>query len=814
MQRNNKHYFAARAKKALLRLKSGKGSVLFFIVAIMTVLVVMASAVYYAVNSSRQQIEVKYDGEQAYQSALAINDIITAYLNKNIDSTLGGAVSGLSTGESITTSGSGTDGFAIIAEGVGSYKATITKIAEDDEKQIIQIDTEAIVNGEKQKVTSIGSILVSDDDTEFAGFDKFFTSTGYAPKDVAITGTSIVSPMYFNNKFAMIGPGVSDYSGTIYLGAEIVSAGTLSLGTFTFNGNTFDIVVGQNFYAHGVPGTINLNGGNIYVGGDTMRSLNGNVLDNDTDMYVIGDLADATNGTSNNAGCEIYVNGNMYVGIGTHTGALRVNGDLFIDSQVVPESVLGSDVVVGGRIYYPKSWEDDYRYNRFMTAFNNHNYSCAELVKYDDTGIIFNVFQDKYNSSVKYAAGLNQLKIYAQQVYAQTGKEPANSDVWGHNELAGALSVDVVRQTINSKVGDEKYAIWDMRNKFYENSGALKPEFKPINYEFTQDAKTITDSRFADNGSTNRRLIVNADDFKSSSPSDKNSYVVMGSLTNQGGNEYAWFNSNIVFDTTSSTSSTGYRNIYVLLPPNCKMTKSESDGSLTFDTSCSEDEYNCFRWINNTNGTFSVLIKGKGSVVFVVDKGTSFYLQSTVYMGHYNIAEKLAPAAFKDDTSVESSKVCDAVYSKSVDETAEFLFDENGYINDEFRAAYPNVHNNVFVVSMDKNSDINFDSYGNLFCGFVYAPYMTIQIKNSFGGFIGGIIASDYFMAGSKKYIASIPYDYFDQYSEVTSSMTEKEKDKARRKYFQNLVQNSGGYSGNIDFSKTDHRSWRLYGYN
>ena len=47
-------------KRALLRLKGGKGGVLFFIIAIMTVMIVLASAVYYSTISARAQVEIKY----------------------------------------------------------------------------------------------------------------------------------------------------------------------------------------------------------------------------------------------------------------------------------------------------------------------------------------------------------------------------------------------------------------------------------------------------------------------------------------------------------------------------------------------------------------------------------------------------------------------------------------------------------------------------------------------------------------------------------------------------------------------------------
>ena len=66
-------------KRALLRLKSGRGSVLFFIIAIMSVMIVLASAVYYSAVSARKQVEIRYGDEQSYQSAISLNDIVTEY---------------------------------------------------------------------------------------------------------------------------------------------------------------------------------------------------------------------------------------------------------------------------------------------------------------------------------------------------------------------------------------------------------------------------------------------------------------------------------------------------------------------------------------------------------------------------------------------------------------------------------------------------------------------------------------------------------------------------------------------------------------
>ena len=69
----NKHNRKAlMMKRALLRLKGGKGSVLFFIIAIMSVMIVLASAVYYSTVSARKQVEIEYGDEPVSYTHLTL----------------------------------------------------------------------------------------------------------------------------------------------------------------------------------------------------------------------------------------------------------------------------------------------------------------------------------------------------------------------------------------------------------------------------------------------------------------------------------------------------------------------------------------------------------------------------------------------------------------------------------------------------------------------------------------------------------------------------------------------------------------------
>ena len=266
-------------KRALLRLKSGRGSVLFFIIAIMSVMIVLASAVYYSAVSARKQVEIRYGDEQSYQSAISLNDIVTEYLNTKTEDAFVDAILALAPGSSLTTQGTGTDSFAKLAEGLGDYKVTVTKISGDssDEKQTVKIETEVIVNGESSAVTSVGEFtLVS----KPYSFDRFFTSTGYAPNDVVMSGMTVTSTMYLDNEYSQIGSLQSGNSG-INIKAEVISAGTLALNNAPINADgdkTFDITVGNNLIMtyNGGQGAMNLNGGRIRVGGNLIQGTSFN----------------------------------------------------------------------------------------------------------------------------------------------------------------------------------------------------------------------------------------------------------------------------------------------------------------------------------------------------------------------------------------------------------------------------------------------------------------------------------------------------------------------------------------------------------
>lgn len=789
-------------KRALLRLKGGKGSVLFFIIAIMTVMIVLASAVYYSTISARAQVEIKYGNEQSYQSAVSLNDLVTEYLNTKTDDAFVDAIIALSPNKSLTTKGDGTDAFAELAGGLGDYKITVTKLSGDsgDEKQTIKVETEVLVNGETSTVTSIGEFtLVS----KPYSFDRFFTSTGYAPNDVVMSGMTVTSTMYLDNEYSQIGSSQSGNSG-INIRAEVISAGTLSINNAPINSNgdqTFDITAGNNLIMtyNGGQGAMNLNGGRIRVGGNLIQGTSFNYK-NDTDVYVVGDFISGR--PSDDSDCEIYVNGDAaFFGNETYKGKVYVNGDVYIDKEVNTGDKFPGGITIGGNVYLCSG--SSY-YGAQKAWINSHGIDDSRIKNYSDASIRF-VAKNGENDSAYNALRANMDK-------ARGSNEQAYSYVWP-SDSGTCESLTNVKAKINEKVGNPEYTNWNMTKKFINDDGSYTVD--PINYKFDNATEPqVQDERFKDTGSTKNQLIVSAEKF--------GQYVVMGDMRITAG---TWDGYNIVFDTTMPGGND--IDMYVYLPANCYMKKTPpanewSSPTYSFSNK-SEDKskFNCFRWNNEPDGMFagwfSVLTKGKGSVIFVIGDGVTYFAQTRVFMGHYNLLKEVLPDAIAADGKVTNTdkfseaKVSAIMRTTDTDARKQTLFKQN--ILDKYKNS-GGIHNNLFVVAINKNSDVNFDMQYNTFCGFIYAPYMTFGAGKSTEGhfaMLGGLIVSDYEMPNtSRVYMATIPYDYYDRY--VDSTLTGTEKEDARFDYMEKLISNSGGEIGTLGSSSS--RSWRKYGYN
>lgn len=620
-------------KRALLRLKCGRGSVLFFIVAIMSVMIVLASAVYYSAVSARKQVEIRYGDEQSYQSAVSLNDLVTEYLNTKTEDAFVDAILALAPGSSLTTQGTGTDSFAKLAEGLGDYKVTVTKISGDssDEKHTVKIETEVIVDGESSTVTSVGEFtLVS----KPYSFDRFFTSTGYAPNDVFMSGMTITSTMYLDNEYSQIGgtgaPGTGNSK--INIEAEIISAGTLAINNAPINADgdkTFDITVGNNLIMtfNGGQGAMNLNGGRIRVGGNLIQGTSFNYK-NDTDVYVVGDFISGR--PSDDSNCEIYVNGDAaFFGNETYKGKVYVNGDVYIDREVNTGDKFPGGITIGGNVYLCSG--SSY-FGAQTTWIKSHGIDDSRIKNYSDASIRFEAKNGENDSAY------NALRANMDKARSLAGGTAAYNYIWPSDSLI-CESLQNVKDKINEKIGNPEYSNWNMTKKFINDDGTYTVD--PINYNFDNATDPeLQDARFAGTGSNKNQLIVSAEKF--------GQYVVMGDMRITAG---TWDGYNIVFDTTMPDGKD--IDMYVYLPANCYMEQTGTDQYKFSSKDSDKSKFNCFRWNNEPTGLFegwfSVLTKGKGSVIFVVGDGVTYYAQRRLFMGHYNLLKEILPNSISAD---------------------------------------------------------------------------------------------------------------------------------------------------------------------
>lgn len=530
-------------KRALLRLKGGKGSVLFFIIAIMSVMIVLASAVYYSTVSARKQVEIEYGDEQSYQSAIALNNIISDYITKRPNSDFVKTIAGMKTnGETIvSTSADGIEGFSELAPGLGDYKITVTKVADGTEEgtKVVRITTDVTVNGEKSTISTVGEFKVKE---EAYNFDRFFTSTGYAPNDVYMSGMDITSTMYLDNEYSQVG---GEQGGShINLYSEIIAAGTLKLNNAPINSgksnNPIDLTVGNNLYLSKTAGDgLNLQGGTLRVGGSVAQLSNCFPFRRGNMYYIMGDYYGACASTEADLTDMICVDGDFVVfGNMKYSGKLYVNGNVYVDKSH-NQGLISNQMYVGGNIYFSPGFGNMENYVKHITFVDSdgskHTYS--NLTDAKASGRVVEC-ASAITLTLDEKATITDLKESIDDIKAVNGNG-GYTYVWPSQEKL-CDNIDDVKAEINRKIGDPKYINWNIESKF-KNGETLK-EATNIEYKFVD---------------------YKAEHVVTFSAKDKTEYV-MGNIKFP----ISYDNFGIIFDTDAGGGT--YKDIYVYLKPNCE----------------------------------------------------------------------------------------------------------------------------------------------------------------------------------------------------------------------------------------------------
>lgn len=796
-------------KIAFMRLKRNKGSVLFFVVAIMSVMVILASAVYYAATSARKQVVVRYDSQQAYQSAIALNDIIVDFISKKTDDGFVQSIIGLDVNESITTTGSDPSGFSELAAGLGDYKVSIKKVQGglSDAEHVLEIKTDISVNGEKATLTTVGEFKVQ---SKPYNYDRFFTSTGYAPNDVLFKNMKNDSTVYLDNEYTQFG---GEGSGDLTISTELIAAGSVRFESPAMLQN-IDLTIGNNAYFFSA-NSFSLK--SCRIGGNAMLLGSFHNPSGDMRMYILGDYY--LGKQPNNAGT--YVNGDMVYtdqNPPNDPAKIYVNGDLFLYADRVPNC--GGKFVVGGNVYF---YGDDnnnnekaknykqyckgnvYNLKKGYVIYQNGSEGAISAQSFDRNKMYF-----KLQSSTDYQTD-EEIRRNLDYIEAFCGTSGGGyTDVWP-SQSGSCEDVVTVKLRINEKIGDPEYINWDLERKFVRSDGTYNVDSsKLLNLQLEIDEGTVIKATTA------------------------NDYYVLKSVS--GGSS----RSTIIFDTfmgnynraSEVADKTKYANMYIYLEPNCYVEVGQW-GSVTLKTD-DPSKFDSFSWeaAQNGNGTKFIFTRGMGSVTFVVPEGVRYIQPNDGYVGHLGMFETMIGDEIsiiinnngtlsygqcpKDgmDTGVEQ-KIRNKLTTSTQGTNAILdsdTIDQFDDANDPTDALY--IHNNVFLVTISKNAIMDFSGGQNMFAGYVYAPYITYNSEGIYqqtqSGMVGGLIVSDLIQSRENdNYVCMTPYDYYGRYVDSSDSAEEQEKDRIR--YMEKLMNESGS---NTILSSTTSRSWRKYGYN
>ena len=335
----------------LYRLKRKKGAVLFVVIAMMTLLVIMATTAYFTARSSYAGVvSSNYDFSQLYLSTVSVSDMmVNAIANDTVDNTTGkNKFSDLR--DAITDETNFGDGKKIVAKSsnITSAMTTTEKILTDTannpvEEGVLDAVQVVIENGGQSAITYANDtitwvryyiftttgyyknnvVTIQDvlgytwDEPVDNKFQTFFTSTGRDDPDsdnrdsrcVVINSKEISDDAYFENEYTIF----KDGEPIKFLGG-FTSGGTIWIEQF--NGSIpaatdtsrNDWVIKDSLILGGNGQNFDLSNNNIIIGGDLILTKNMNTF-KAANVYVLGNLIDLSGSANSNIGADVYVAG-------------------------------------------------------------------------------------------------------------------------------------------------------------------------------------------------------------------------------------------------------------------------------------------------------------------------------------------------------------------------------------------------------------------------------------------------------------------------------------------------------------------------
>lgn len=345
--------------KFFYRLKRRHGVVLFAVIAIMTLLIAMATTAYFTARSSYQTVVSNYDFSQTYLSAISISDMLIEAVTQDTshpgadnnytdlkkavqdlrDHKTAGAADAVITGFTVHGGAAATDADILSKAASDPVEAGIFDAARVEIKYVKkEADKDPVTNVEtgltrhyftftttvyyRDTTITVQDTILNKSGTESkkdaSPFSRFFTSTSQtaAGKEtgtsrvVVIDCNEITDDAYFENDYTLIG--YNEHAGNIIKGS-LISSGSVYMYQMktdmpaTAGNNRNDWFIGKDLVMTANSGqNIDLKGSNIYVGGDLIIARSG-INFSCANLYVKGNIyyLDGSSGT---------INANVYCG--------------------------------------------------------------------------------------------------------------------------------------------------------------------------------------------------------------------------------------------------------------------------------------------------------------------------------------------------------------------------------------------------------------------------------------------------------------------------------------------------------------------
>lgn len=680
---------------------ANKGSVMFIVLLVMTVMIVLASAAYYTVSANTASLENEYKDTQTYTSATAISKMVSSALrggtttdaaNNKLDD-LQTMVSGL-TNEGDFMMATGTTPVAGMFE---DYTVKITYNGTSGNIATYTIETSVMYEGKTVTTSEVVTCSLVATPSSLS-FDRFFTSTGLCAGDVAICVEEITSSTFFDNAFTrFIGT-----TKTTDFHADIICAGSVGfVGMFKCTQtDPMTWTIGNDMYFTADNSSINLYGGKLYVGNDFVWTCQQPVTAN---IYCMNNFYATKSGTDSSLTGDLYVAGNLY---NKYDGSI-MSGTGFVTSDSYKST--SNRLNVSGKVYL----------------------SAAAMSAYGVSAS---------NSSTTFTA--NGLKVVANGGVA----------LWDSAEIAATNTL------INNTLGDPKYEILNI-----DDSKVTTQVNMDLSALSSASGYTYSKTDYLGSGTSTDTYTIKTSCTLASLVGfyDQQNKIICFDTSNAPEVDgvktlYVRLMPNCYQQTTTKTMITIQHQWY----PEVK----EFDGTIPSDPYTLEDVTtvtgigydtalnDTFRWrcTNTGNGQgMYVLIKGDGAVIFELGEydSAAYAADKTKGVTKYIAAQK----EFVGSLDLFKAMGTTTPWNKNVS-------DMGAYVDDDLYSIYSN---NCFLVSKIKGDvGISFNIIDSTFCGYIYAPYLTYLGKISSGSgptVFGGMIVSSYTIDSNRAYVCAKP---------------------------------------------------------